>query len=236
MIYNIRGTSGSGKTHLARSLVNSVDPAIIFQEGSQKIFGYVITPTSQRGLLVLGRYDDGIKGGGVDNITGALHKRFLADGLEGNSMDAVQHEVLNWYLEGYHVLFEGLIVTSVWGRWRKIAEEIPFHFLFLDTPLEVCYQRVLERSGGRSPKGWAEGKSDLHAKHGGTEKQMASIQRRDGEVKRQQSSLEDFHGRQTKRHIPAAQDGNLRYTLLDHTQAYTQLREILTAEIDFPEV
>lgn len=239
MIYNIRGTSGSGKTTVVRELINSVPHEIIeitLPNGKVKILGYVITPTSQTGLFILGRYDDGIKGGGVDNVTGILHKSYLATGGEGNSMDAVQLAVQSWHEEGYHVIFEGLIVTSVWGRWRRMADELPVHFLFLDTPLEVCYQRVLQRSGGRSPKGWAEGKSDLHAKHGSTQKQMASIKRRDGEVKRQQSSLEDFYGRQTKRHIPAAIQGDLRYTLLDHTKAYQQLREILTAEIGFPEV
>ncbi len=235
MIYNIRGTSGSGKTTVVRQLVNSVEHEVVQipwgkKQDKTKIIGYRLL----NDLYVVGRYDDAIKGGGVDNVTGILTKKFHDGGGEGNSMDAVEHAVRELHEEGKHVLFEGLIVTSVWGRWVKMADEIPVHFLFLDTPLEVCYQRVLERSGGRSPKGWNEGKSDLENKHKSTTKQMASIKRRDGEVKRQQSSLEDFHGRQTKRHIPAAQAEHLHHSLLDHKRAFIQLRKILEEEIEFP--
>ena len=235
MIYNIRGTSGSGKTTLVRELVNDVEHEVVqipWPKNKTKIIGYRLP----NHLFVVGRYDSAIKGGGVDNVTGVLYQEFIAHGGKGNSMDAVESTVRGWDSEGYNVIFEGLIVTSVWGRWQKMAAEIPVHFLFLDTPLEVCYQRVLQRSGGRSPKGWNEGKSDLHAKHGSSHKQMASIKRRDGEVKRQQSSLEDFHGRQTKRHLPTVKEYAMRYTELDHARAYAQLREILASEIGFPEV
>ena len=235
MIYNIRGTSGSGKTTVVRELVNSVSHEVVeipWLKNKTKIIGYRLP----NHLYVVGRYDDAIKGGGVDNVTGVLLNQFKAQGGEGNSMDAVESVVRAMDDIGYHVMFEGLIVTSVWGRWERMAKELPVHFLFLDTPLEVCYQRVLERSGGRSPKGWNEGKSDLHAKHGSSSKQMASIKRRDGEVKRQQSSLEDFYGRQTKRHLPTVKEFGMRYTELDHTRAYLQLREILSREIGFPEV
>lgn len=228
MIYNIRGTSGSGKTHLTRQLVQMYAGNPIEADG--KIFGYILP----RNLYVLGRYDDAIKGGGVDNITPHLYKRYIDHGGQGNSMDAVEAQVRKWAQRGRHVLFEGIIVTSVWGRWVNLAADEPMHFLFLDTPLEVCYQRVLERSGGRSPKGWAEGKSDLHAKHVGTQNQMASIVRRDGEVKRQQSSLEDFHHRQHFRHLPAAQLAGLRYTLLHYENAFSELLSILREEIQFP--
>ena len=229
MIYNIRGTSGSGKTYLVRQLVNRYMMDTIRDEHG-KIFGYRLP----RNLLVLGRYDDAIKGGGVDNITEPLYKRYLAHGWVGNSMDAVEAQVRKWAQLGHHVLFEGIIVTSVWGRWVKLAADEPVHFLFLDTPLEVCYQRVLERSGGRSPKGWAEGKSDLHAKHSGTQKQLASIMRKDEEVKRRQSSMEDFHNRQHARHLPSAVTGGLHYTVLDYSQAFEQLVAILNEEIGFP--
>lgn len=229
MIYNIRGTSGSGKTSLVRQLVNQYPHSEILDEKG-KIFGYILP----QNLWVLGRYDDAIKGGGVDNITPHLFKRFQAHGGEGNSMDAVEQQVRKWALQDRHVLFEGLIVTSVWGRWVTLAKSWPMHFLFLDTPLEVCYQRVLERSGGRVPKGWAEGKSDLQAKHYGTEKQLASIARRDGEVKRQQSSLEDFHNRQNKRHLPAADTEGLHHTILHYESALDELVSILNEEIGLP--
>ncbi len=238
MIYNIRGTSGSGKTTLVRRFVRKhKDKELIYMwyEGKPRILGYKLLGNSQP-LMVLGRYDDAIKGGGVDNITSILTKGYEHRGGEGNSMDAVEEQIRNWHDQGHHVLFEGLIVTSVWGRWMELAQKIPMHFMFLDTPMETCYQRVLERSGGRTPKGWNDGKSDLQNKHKTSEKQLASITRRNGEVKRQQSSLEDFYKRQTKRHIPYADKHELRYTLLKHKRAYSQLLKILTEEIGWPEV
>ena len=76
--------------------------------------------------------------------------------LTDEGVNPVQQQILDWHEQGYHVLFEGLIVTSVWGRWMELAKKVPMHFMFLDTPLETCYERVLQRSGGRSPKGWNE--------------------------------------------------------------------------------
>jgi len=231
MIYNVRGTSGSGKTHLLRQIVNHYDGAEITDE-TGKIFGYRLPAR----LRVLGRYDDAIKGGGVDNITGALVKRFAASGGKGNSMDAIEAQVRRWAGAGHHVLFEGLIVTGVWGRWEALARELPVHFLFLDTPLGVCYERVMARNGGKPIKGWPGG-SDLEAKHRSTERQASSISKGAAAAERQlkkvrsQSTLEDFHNRQIERQIPKASAGELRYTILDHTCAFDQLREILEAEI-----
>lgn len=195
MIYNVRGTSGSGKTHLVRQIVKHYDGTEITDEKGQ-IFGYRLP----RNLWILGRYDDAIKGGGVDNITGRLMKRYQASGGEGNSMDAVEAQVRRWAEQGRHVLFEGLIATSVWGRWVKLAQELPMMFLFLDTPLQTCFERVLARSGGRTPKHWAEGKSDLHAKHNSTREQAASIEQK---------------------------TEKLDYEIIDHKRAFEQMIEIL---------
>ncbi len=224
MILNIRGTSGSGKTHLGRALVKHYGAnARIITDEDDNIFGYQLP----HNLWVLGRYDDAIKGGGVDNITGRLFKRYQDHGGEGNSMDAVEAQVRKWDSTGRHVFFEGLIVTSVWGRWVKMAQELDIKFLFLDTPLQVCFERVLERSGGRVPKGWNEGKSDLEAKHSSTQSQVASIERRQGEVTRQISSLEDFHHRQSARHIPKADAAGLKYQILNYEKAFEQLMEVV---------
>lgn len=224
MILNVRGTSGSGKTHLGRQLVNHFQSRVI-TDGEGHIFGYELP----NNLWVLGRYDDSIKGGGIDNITGRLFKRYQASGGEGNSMDAVEAQVRKWDSTGRHVFFEGLIVTSVWGRWVNMAQELDVNFLFLDTPLQVCFERVLERSGGRVPKGWNEGRSDLQAKHESTQKQAASITRKAEEVRSQISSLEDFHNRTNYRQIPNAQLESLRFQILNHKEAFAQLLQIVEA-------
>jgi hypothetical protein len=231
VIYNVRGTSGSGKTTLCRQFVKAFGERAVEIRADEKLFGYKLPER----FRVLGRYDDGVRGGGVDNITGALMKRFVAAGGVGNSMDAVEAQVRRWADAGYHVLFEGLIVTGVWSRWERLAAELPVHFLFLDTPLDVCYARVQERNGGKPIKGWPGG-SDLEAKHASTGRQQASIEKTAAAAGRQlakvrsQSTLEDFHHRTSARQIPKASAGGLRYTLLDHTRALAQLREIVAAE------
>lgn len=51
------------------------------------------------------------------------------------------------YAEQGHVIFEGLIVSNVFGRWAKVAEDCgDFIWAFMDTPLEVCRQRTAGRS------------------------------------------------------------------------------------------
>jgi hypothetical protein len=73
-------------------------------------------------------------------------------------------------------------------------------FLFLDTPLEVCYQRVLKRSGGRTPKGYP-GSSDMEGKH-------AQEIKRIGELRK-------------------AEAGDLRFQILNYEQAFDQLIEVV---------
>lgn len=167
-IFNVRGTSGSGKTHLVRQIVEHYQATEILVETKRgpKILGYEIPSL---GLRILGRYDRAIKGGGVDNSTGLLQQIH-----GGNSMDAPEAQIRIWLAEGWNVLFEGLIVTSVWTRWLRLNEDIlnGFYFLFLDTPLEVCQARVQARNGGKplkvSPKtgrGSLEDKwKDVHEK------------------------------------------------------------------------
>jgi adenylate kinase family enzyme len=226
MIFNIRGTSGSGKTHLVRQIVKHYKHRVI-TDADDHIFGYQLP----NNLWVLGRYDDAIKGGGVDNITGRLFKRYQTGGGDGNSMDAVDMQVRRWAERGRHVIFEGLIVTSVWGRWLEMAKDLEMMFLFLDTPMETCYERVLERSGGRTPKGYP-GDSDLEKKHAAEQKRISSIERRQTEVNRQMSSLEDFHKRQADRHIPKAEAADLLYEIVDHKNAFDQVIRILETTID----
>lgn len=184
MILNIRGTNGSGKTHLVRSLLAELPHDVLPTETGDKILGYHLAGPN---LRVLGRYDVGIKGGGVDNVTDYLWRvkfpgRCMGPGrcpraarCEGNSMDAVELQVREWAEAGYHVLFEGLIVTSVWGRWVKLGEEWPLHMLWLDTPLQVCFERTVARNG-RVPKGWP-GKSSLEDKWKGCQVDLAAAAR-----------------------------------------------------------
>ena len=49
-----------------------------------------------------------------------------------------------------HVIFEGLLMSHIYSRYAALYEElagfgIPFVFAFVDTPLDVCIERVKQR-------------------------------------------------------------------------------------------
>lgn len=64
---------------------------------------------------------------------------------------AARAEVLvRRYSELERVIFEGVLISDCFGRWAKVAEDCGgFIWTFLDTPLEVCHERVLIRNGGK---------------------------------------------------------------------------------------
>jgi hypothetical protein len=59
------------------------------------------------------------------------------------------------------VVFEGIIQTGIWGRWFRFSHWLRvwqakygrpqegMTWAFMDTPREVCYNRVLQRNGGK---------------------------------------------------------------------------------------
>lgn len=150
MIINIRGTNGSGKTHLVRRLLAEHEHEVIYDQTGKKIVAYNLFNLN---TFVVGRYD--VACGGVDTMPKPK------DMPDWNSMDVVEQEVRRYAKMG-NVLFEGLIVSSVYGRWAKIAEEFPFTWAFLDTPMEVCRQRVGERNGGKLLKNEELGLEKTH--------------------------------------------------------------------------
>lgn len=76
-----------------------------------------------------------------------------------------------------NVIFEGLTVSSTYGRFLRIAEENPgtFRWVFMDTPEEVCHQRILARNGGREPKRNEKGLADYQIKYRGCLKQASVL-------------------------------------------------------------
>lgn len=210
MILNIRGTSGSGKSTLMRKVIEEFGLAPAPQPdehlaryGSSKRgkkFGYWSgTPVTKLtssgdlyGLAVVGDYSNDC--GGCDGIT-----------TKGVAQDDIQDRVryfrgnLTSHLPINHVLFEGLLITHIYGRYRDMAREFPgeFKFVFLDTPLEVCRARVDSRRA-------QQGKAPL-SDHYNTDKMYNDMLRVEGKVKA---------------------DG-LPYVWLDHTRAFEHLKEIL---------
>ena len=142
MIINIRGTNGSGKTYLVRGLIKRYHGKPL-PDSKGKPAAYRLDGN----IIVIGKYD--VACGGADTLP-KPDKR--------NSMDVVENAVRYYADLGYHVIFEGLIVSSVWGRWEKLAADYPTIFIFLDGTPEYFMKRVKSRNGGKplknEDKGW----------------------------------------------------------------------------------
>lgn len=148
MIINIRGTSGSGKTTLVRRLLNDADSPPdfnveeIYEEaaGKERLVAYRL-PFN---LYVLGSYKNTC--GGCDTFS-----------WKGGTGDYLEDLVRRYAAKG-HVIFEGYIVSNSYGRWAKVAEELPFTWAFLHTPVEDCIARVYGRRAakGRGDKPFKE--------------------------------------------------------------------------------
>src|SRR3972149_6381153 len=100
-IFNIRGTHGSGKTYLVERLLTEFGPAEpTYWEGRRtpKVAYYWLPQFS---LSVLGDYSPHRKAGGCDTI---------------QPFDLIEPLLRERAAVG-HVVFEGVICTSVVGRW-----------------------------------------------------------------------------------------------------------------------
>lgn len=131
------GCNGSGKTTIAREVLRlgQCEAAPIKGIGNKPVNCYV-GDWQGRSLVVLGSYDTTC--GGMDTISDkndrldllrAAHKRH----------------------KGSLVFFEGLITGKTYGAIGEMSEEhlrkgsATWLYAFMDTPFEVCAERVLKR-------------------------------------------------------------------------------------------
>lgn len=131
MIINVRGTSGSGKTFTVRSFMEmcGTPSTILGNDGRVAAFlvHYNIVP-----VYFIGKYDNIC--GGCDTI---------------RTQDMVCSYVRHFSQFG-HVIFEGLLISHSFQRYYDLSIElgkfgIPFTFAFMDTPLDLCIERVKQR-------------------------------------------------------------------------------------------
>ena len=129
MIINIRGTSGSGKSTLVRALGTArggmnakwgVDPT--GKSGRDAVLGYV-TEDGQIGIP--GRYVTAC--GGCDTI---------------KTQDEAQRRV-RWLAALHpHVVFEGLLISHIYGRWGQMATEYaPMGWVFAPAPRQSANRK-----------------------------------------------------------------------------------------------
>lgn len=128
MIVNVRGTNGSGKTRAVQDLLGKAEV--------KNDNGLVYTTNGE--IVALGVYD-GRKFGGCDMIS---------------SQAEIRASVVRLACEFDKVVFEGVLASGTFMPYlllsRTLREEVGrgIDFAFMNTPLNVCLDRIRARNGG----------------------------------------------------------------------------------------
>lgn len=156
MIINVRGTNGSGKTTVMKSLMglatgqlNPVDWAHQEIDSPTKkdpqrrvtkhIEGVAFHLPNGSRLGIFGSYKNNC--GGCDEFSWK------------GAHDAICEGILRASRMVEHVAFEGITVSSVYTRYVNLAQKCweergqKTHWLLLNPSLETCLQRIVARSG-----------------------------------------------------------------------------------------
>lgn len=129
MIINVRGSSGSGKSTIAFTLLKHPHEKITNKEG--KVMGYKVEAGLSRPVYIVGRYET--KCGGADVIP---TQKEAAD------------RALYFHELGGHVLIEGLLASAAGPKGQltiALQETGQAVYGILDTPVETCLDRVRAR-------------------------------------------------------------------------------------------
>lgn len=163
MIINLRGPNGSGKSTVAYGLIakgeksnlEEVELASYTTPGGAErvVTGYWIHPLD---LIVIGPYRTAC--GGCDAI---------------KTQSLVKESVIIAAAAAKHVFFEGVIVSTLFRGYQELSIALkarkvcmystldrkpvksgsgkfgPMIWAYLDTPLEVCLDRIQQRNGGK---------------------------------------------------------------------------------------
>lgn len=138
--YQIRGTSGSGKTTAARAVMAEMPNLTTLKWGPVDKKGKLTFLERQVGwhprlgnVSILGSYKN--TNGGCDTIHSVKYvAQMLRELMEESSLDLV--------------LFEGLMISHMLGTVGQAQLELGPErcvLAFLDTPLETCLERVQQR-------------------------------------------------------------------------------------------
>lgn len=137
-IIKILGPSGAGKTTVVRELMKAFDVEPVQQcaePGTKfKTIGYLIdAPTC---IYVPGSYEANC--GGVDTI---------------DSAQKVMDDIEEMYGPN-HVVYEGLLQSTYYGAMGKWSKQYGdnFIYLWLNTPLDVCMERLHARRAANGTK------------------------------------------------------------------------------------
>lgn len=194
MIVNLRGTHGSGKTYVSHKLIeNYLQDAIIDPEYVQE--KHFVKPNAhilRGGVAIIGRYKSGM------------------DGIFPQTI--VEEMITYWASKSQSVMWENVMVSANVGRWAELSKELePINhgvWLFFDTPLQTCIDRVFSRREESAERGF-------------------SHRQENSEVK---LDVLAGHWRRCRRAAVRAHKEGIDVRWVDHTQAYDQVKCLLFKE------
>lgn len=130
-IIKIHGCSGAGKTTAVRNFMSRCNSIIPIMATPNKPEAYMcLAPGVPVPVYVLGSYENTC--GGMDTVG-------TADKVMG---------LLEAYAPKGHVIFEGLLQSTYYGKMGNHSRNYPrenYIYAFLDTPIDVCLDRVVIR-------------------------------------------------------------------------------------------
>lgn len=143
MIINVRGTSGSGKSHLVREVMKLYDGQMLkYVDGRKQPLYYELRKEGRRDLLVPGHYESPC--GGCDTIS---------------KVESVFNLVRMGDEGGYDVLFEGLLLSADSKHLGAlVAEGREVQVIALETTLQECLAAVQARRDARAAARGERGK------------------------------------------------------------------------------
>ena len=129
VIINIRGTSGSGKSHLARRVLHLYPSRLAnYVAGRNWPLSYVCTAPERRALFVLGNYE-AEWGGGADTVSRELGFKELAEAAK----------------IGCNLFWEGVIFSDEVPKTIELSRIAETHIIQLNTPVEQCLADIRAR-------------------------------------------------------------------------------------------
>lgn len=142
IVINLRGPGGSGKTSTIREFADIHGGWFPIYSGERQGKTRVLPPRilgyeTADGIRVVGSYE--VNCGGCDTI---------------KEQQTIEDLVEAWADEGHDVVFEGLLVSSVFGRWQGFCHRLEakghtYVWAFINTPFDTCVERILHRNGGK---------------------------------------------------------------------------------------
>jgi hypothetical protein len=142
VVIQVRGTHGSGKTSAVRAFMERYPHENLYNADGKIVAVQVTVPEFRRPVYLIGKYDNAC--GGMDAI---------------KTQEEAATRVINAWRCGGHVLCEGVLSSGVSAAGtfpRMLIEAVDpqkLKFRSMNTPLEVCIERVVQRRAGRGKDG-----------------------------------------------------------------------------------